>query len=628
MSAAPEPAAGKVGFRATALRLVVTLGAERIRLTAIVVLAVTGVGMTVVVPTVLGQATDLAVQGIRGDGVDHARMLRLLLGAAGLAACAWLLQIAQGRLIADVVQAMAGRLRVGTEVKIFRLPLSYFDLRPRGEVLSRATSDIDNIANTLQRVFARVLASTLLIVGTLAMMFHISPVLAGIVLAMAPITVLTARGIGKRAQPAFAGQSAVAGKLAGHVEEIYSGHDLVAVFGRHAQAAQTLDSYGDELRDAGVRSQFISGLTAPATAFVGNVTYVLVAVVGGLQVAAGNLTIGGIQAFIQYVLNFNQPATTLASLAGQVQSAVASAERVFDLQDAEAEPLMTPAGRPAVGGGQVVFDRVSFRYREDVPVIDDLSLTVEPGQMVAIVGPTGGGKTTLINLLMRFYEVDAGTISVDGTDITSMTREALRRHIGMVPQDTWLAGGTIAENIAYGRPDASREDVIHAAVAAHAHPMIRTLPGGYETPVDGESSLSAGERQLISLARAFLVDPPILVLDEATSAVDTRTEMLLQKATTSLLRDRTSFVVAHRLSTVRNAELILVMDDGRIVERGRHQDLVRAGGAYAQLYAAQFARVSDLQRSGQRRFPALSSSVTSRRRPVRGRRRRGPSSDR
>jgi ATP-binding cassette subfamily B protein len=606
MSAAPEPAAGKAGFRATALRLVVTLGAERIRLTAIVVLAVAGVGLTVLVPTILGQATDLAVEGVRGGGVDHARMLRLLLGAAGLATSAWLLQIVQGRFIADVVQAMAARLRVAIEVKIFRLPLSYFDLRPRGEVLSRATSDIDNIAATVQRVFARVLGATLLIVGTLAMMFRLSPVLAGIVLALTPITVLTARGIGKRAQPAFAGQSAIAGKLGGHIEETYSGHDLVAVFGRHAEAARILDSYGDELREAGVRSQFVSGLTAPATAFVGNITYVLVAVVGGLQVAAGTLTIGGIQAFIQYVLNFNQPATTLASLAAQVQSVVASAERVFELQDAEAEPVLTPAGRPAIGGGGVVFDRVSFRYREDVPVIKNLSLTVEPGQMVAIVGRTGGGKTTLINLLMRFYDVDAGTIRVDGTDITSMTREDLRRHIGMVPQDTWLAGGTIAENIAYGRPDASRDDVVGAAVAAHAHPMIRTLPRGYETPVDGDSSLSAGERQLISIARAFLVDPPILVLDEATSSVDTRTEVLVRKAMTSLLRDRTSFVVAHRLSTVRNAELILVMDNGRIVEGGRHQDLVRAGGAYAQLYAVQFARVADLRRPGRRESPAVS----------------------
>lgn len=599
MSVAPRPAAVTVGFRATALRLVAALGADRGRLTAILLLAVTGVGLTVVVPTVLGQATDLVVRGIRGGRVDQTGLWRLLLLAAGLAVGAWLLQIAQGRLIAAVVHAMAGRLRVGIEAKVFQLPLSYFHFRPRGEILSHATNDIDNIANTLQRVFARVLGSALLIVGTLVMMFRISPLPAGIVLAIAPITVLTARAIGRRAQPAFAGQWAVTGKLAGHVEEAYSGHDLIMVFGRQAETAQVLDAHRDDLRDASVRAQFISGLTAPATAFLGNVTYVLVAVVGSLQVAAGTLTIGGIQAFVQYVLNFNQPVTTLASLAGQVQSAVASAERVFDLQDAQEEPHRRPAGRPATGAGRVVFDRVFFRYREDVPLIDDLSLTVEPGRMAAIVGPTGGGKTTLMNLLLRFYEVDAGTISVDGADITSMTREALRRQIGMVPQDTWLAGGTIAENIAYGRPDASREDVIDAAIAAHAHPMIRTLPHGYETRVDSGSSLSAGERQLISIARAFLVDPPILVLDEATSSVDTRTEMLIQRATTSLLHDRTSFVIAHRLSTVRNAELILVMDDGRIVERGRHQDLVCAGGIYTRLYEAQYARVSDLQQTGE-----------------------------
>ncbi|MGC4938576.1 ABC transporter ATP-binding protein [Kribbella sp. DT2] len=600
MSGSPQPAAHKVRFRITALRVVATLGVDRARLVAVVVLAVTGVGLTVVVPTLLGQATDLGVKGIRGDGVDHAALRRLLLIAAGLTVCSWLLQIAQGRLIAAVVQAMAGRLRVGIEAKIFRLPVSYFDLRPRGEVLSRATSDIDNLANTLQRVFARVLGSSLLIVGTLAMMLRISPVLAGIVLATAPLTVLTARGIGKQAQPAFAKQWAVAGKLAGHVEETYSGHDLIAAFGRQDQAARVLGSSNDELRDASVRSQFVSGLTAPVTAFIGNATYVLVAVIGALQVAAGTLTIGGIQAFVQYVLNFNQPVTTLASLAGQIQSAVTSAERVFDLQDVEEEPAGTSAGRPAViAEGRVVFDRVSFRYRADVPVIEDLSLTVEPGRMVAIVGPTGGGKTTLINLLLRFYEVDAGTISIDGTGITAMTRQSLRRHIGMVPQDTWLASGTIAENIAYGRPDASREEVVDAALAAHAHHLIRTLPDGYETRLDAESGLSAGERQLISIARAFLVRPPILVLDEATSAVDTRTEMLIQQATTSLLRDRTSFVVAHRLSTVRNAELILVMERGRIVEQGRHQDLVRANGTYARLYEAQFARVADLQRSGE-----------------------------
>jgi ATP-binding cassette subfamily B protein len=485
-------------------------------------------------------------------------------------------------------------LRRQSQAKLARLPLSYFDGQPHGEVLSRVTNDIDNLAQTLQQTLAQIVTSLLTIVGVLAMMFWISPLLAVIALVTVPVSVFVTTRIGKRAQPQFVKQWSTTGRLNGHIEQMYTGHSLVTVFGRKDEAREEFDRYNDTLFAASFRAQFISGLIQPSMMFIGNVNYVFVAVVGALRVSAGALTLGSVQAFIQYSRQFSQPLTQVASMANLLQSGVASAERIFALLDADeqspdpAEPAVLPPVR-----GRVEFDRVSFRYLDDEPLITDLSLRVEPGQTVAIVGPTGAGKTTLVNLLMRFYEVRSGTIRLDGVDIASMTRENLRRRTGMVLQDSWLFGGTIAENIAYSTPDASPERVLAAARATYVDRFVHALPDGYDTVIDEEgANVSVGERQLITIARAFLAEPAILILDEATSSVDTRTEVLIQRAMNSLRRGRTSFVIAHRLSTIRDADVILVMQAGAIVEQGTHDELIAAGGAYAQLYAAQFAQAA------------------------------------
>ncbi|WP_338496532.1 ABC transporter ATP-binding protein [Streptomyces sp. SJL17-4] len=583
-----------LSFRSSGLRLLRTLAPDRARLFGVLAAGAAGVALTVLNPLLLGRATDLVITGATGPGrVDFPAVGRLLalsvLVVAGSSFFTWV----QLRTATTIVQRAGHRLREEAQHKLAKLPLGYFDRQPRGEVLSRTTNDIDNITQTLQQAFSQMVRALLTLVGVLAMMFWVSPVLALVALATVPVSIAVAGFVGRRAQPQFVKQWAVTGRLGSHVEEMITGHTEVVVFGRREEAVRRFDELGEELYRASFRAQFVSGFIQPALTFVGNLNYVVIAVVGGLRVASGTLSVGDVQAFIQYSYDFNGPITQVAAMANLLQSGVASAERVFDLLDAEEEdPDPAEPRKPAELRGRVSFEKVAFRYEPGKPLIEDLSLTVEPGRTVAIVGPTGAGKTTLVNLLLRFHEVTGGRITVDGVDTAAMTREELRSGIGMVLQDTWLFGGTIADNIAYGVPgEVSRERIVEAARAAHADRFVRTLPAGYDTVLDEDGGgLSAGEKQLVTLARAFLSDPVILVLDEATSSVDTRTELLVQEAMASLRAGRTSFVVAHRLSTIRDADTILVMDGGSIAEQGSHEELLAAGGAYARLHAAQFAR--------------------------------------
>lgn len=612
------PAERSRDFRGTATRMVKRLAPQRFLTATVITLSMAGIAIGVIGPRILGHATDLLFNGVigrqlpagqsreqaveaartRGDGqfaqmlsgmnvtpgqgVDfHAIGMTLAL-ALSLYLMAGMLAWVQARLLNVTVQRTVVALRTDVENKIHRLPLSYFDSRQRGEILSRVTNDVDNIQTSLQMSINQLLSSMLTLVAVLAMMLSISPLLAVITLATVPFSLWVTRAIARRSQRLFVAQWANTGKLNAHIEETYSGFTIVKTYGHRAEAEAVFADRNAEVYRSAFGAQFFSGLVSPATAFIGNLSYVAVAVVGGLKVASGGLTLGSIQAFSQYVRQFNQPLTQVSAMYNTLQSGLASAERVFELLDADEEtPDPLAAATVPTGSARVEFEDISFGYSPGQPVIEGLSLRVEPGQTVAIVGPTGAGKTTLVNLLMRFYDVDSGRILLDGIDVSTMTRHDLRSRVGMVLQDTWLFGGTIAENIAYGRPDASEEEILEAARAAHVDRFVRTLPDGYDTKIadDGEN-ISAGEKQLITIARAFLARPQLLILDEATSSVDTRTELRIQRAMAELRRDRTSFIIAHRLSTIRDADRIVVMDGGRVTESGTHTELLARHGAY------------------------------------------------
>ncbi|WP_280417703.1 ABC transporter ATP-binding protein [Nocardia carnea] len=621
------PDAKPKSFKPSLKRLVGRLAPERMLVAIIVALGVVSVVLNIAGPYLLGKATNLifdgvvgrqlpaglskeeAIAGLRAQGQDTfadmlsgmavvpgagidfdavGRVLTLVLALyLGAALFGWL----QAYLLNNLINRTIKRLRADVEDKIHRLPLSYFDTAPRGDVLSRVTNDVDNISQSLQQTMSQLLISLLTVLGILGMMFWISWLLALIALLTVPAVIIVTAQIAKRSKPHFVDQWKYTGLVNAQVEEAYTGHEVVTAFGRSKQVGAEFDERNEHLYQSSFKAQFISGLIMPSSMFLGNLNYVLVALIGGLRVASGQLSLGEVQAFIQYSRQFSQPLTQIGAMANLLQSGVASAERIFEILDAgeqSPDPVREPAAPPE--RGRVEFADVSFRYEPQTPVIDDLSLVAEPGHVVAIVGPTGAGKTTLVNLLLRFYELDSGVISIDGVDITDIGRDRLRSRIGMVLQDTWLFKGTIKENIAYGDPDASEADILAAARAAYVDRFVHSLPAGYDTVIDEEGTgVSAGEKQLITIARAFLAKPTILVLDEATSSVDTRTELLVQQATAELRRDRTSFVIAHRLSTIRDADLIVVMEDGHIVEQGTHEELLARQAAYYRLYNSQFA---------------------------------------
>jgi ATP-binding cassette subfamily B multidrug efflux pump len=541
---------------------------------------------------------------IPGQGIDFTLLGELLLLALGLYLVASLFLWLQGYLLNGAVQRSIYTLRRQVEEKINRLPLSYFDKQSRGEILSRVTNDIDNISQALQQTLSQLLTSVLTIIGVTVMMFIVSPVLALIALVTIPVSILVTAVIGRRAQRLFIQQWKSTGELNGHVEEAFTGQSLVKVFGRQREVAAVFAERNEVLFKSSFGAQFVSGLLMPTMFFIGNLNYVAIAVVGGLRVASGTMTLGDVQAFIQYTRMFTQPLTQLASMANLLQSGVASAERVFEVLDEE-EQVPEEASSLNPTCGRVAFEHIWFSYDPAKPLITDLSLVAEPGSTVAIVGPTGAGKTTLVNLIMRFYELDRGRITLDGVDISTVPRSALRSNIGMVLQDTWLFHGTIRDNIAYGRPTATEDEIHAAAEASYVDRFVHTLPDGYDTVLDEEASnLSAGEKQLITIARAFLADPALLILDEATSSVDTRTEVLVQRAMAALRSDRTSFVIAHRLSTIRDADVILVMEDGQIVEQGTHYELLDARGHYFDLYNSQFTGAIEEPEEERRQVPA------------------------
>ena len=627
---ASGPTEKAINFGPSLRRLLTMLRPERPLILVVVALTAVSVGANVIQPKILGEMTNLLFSGLLGKrlptgasleqvvaglrargentfadmltgmrvtpgvGVDWEAVARVGTVALTLAVIGGVLMWASGWLLNNVVQRSVYRMREQVQAKLDRLPLSHFDRQPRGELLSRVTNDIDNIATSLQQTLSQLLSNLLTLVGVLFMMFWVSPVLAIIAIVAVPVSMGAAMTIGKRSQGRFAAMWKSTGDLNAQIEEAYTGHALVKVFNRSREVQADFARDNTKLYEAAFGAQFISGLMMPVMFFIGNLSYVAIAVVGGLRVASGQMSLGDVQAFIQYSRMFTQPITQVASMANLLQSGVASAERVFQVLDADEQVPDAAGSLPQPLRGRVAFEDVAFSYSPDKALITDLSLTAEPGSTVAIVGPTGAGKTTLVNLLMRFYELDGGRITLDGVDIAAVPRAELRSRIGMVLQDTWLFGGTIRDNIAYGRPGATQEEIVAAATATYVDRFVHTLPDGYDTVIDEEgSNVSAGEKQLITIARAFLADPSLLILDEATSSVDTRTELLLQRAMSALRTDRTSFVIAHRLSTIRDADVILVMEEGRIVEKGSHDQLLAARGTYHALYQSQFSGAAD-----------------------------------
>jgi len=620
------PAARSRDFRGSFGRLLGELRPESRLIGVVLVLAIVSVTLAIIGPKILGNATNILFEGVvgrqlppgmtqeqavaalraagqenlasmlasmnvvPGRGVDFGALAQVLGFVTLVYVVSSLFAWAQAYLMAGVTQRTVYRLRRRVEAKLGRLPLAYFDRESRGDILSRVTNDIDNIGQTLQQSLTQLITAALTVVGVLLMMLLISPLLAVISLLVVPASIVVTLLIARRSQVQFAAQWERTGTLNGHVEEMHTGHAIVKAFGRQREAIERFEAENASLYEASWRAQFISGTIQPTMNVLSNLNYVAICVIGGIHVATGTMSLGDVQAFIQYSRQFTMPIVQTASIMNVLQSAVASAERVFELLDEpeQVAETTTPVelGRVA---GRVAFEGVSFRYLPDKPLIADLDLVAEPGHTVAIVGPTGAGKTTLVNLLMRFYEIDGGRITLDGVDTRDLTRDRLRSAFGMVLQDAWLFHGTIRENIAYGREGATEAEILEAARAAHVDHFVRTLPEGYDTVVDDDATtVSAGEKQLLTIARAFMADPPVLILDEATSSVDTRTEVLVQRAMRRLMEGRTAFVIAHRLSTIRDAELILVMNEGAIVEQGTHAELLAARGFYHDLYASQF----------------------------------------
>jgi len=620
------PPAKAQDFKSGTKRLLSELGPEKKRVTLVLFLISVSVGLGTFGPKLLGTATnyifygfigsrlpanapkEAVIAGLRlkgqnhfadmvaagqivpGQGINYAAITRILLFVIALFIISSLFMWMQSYIMAGVTQRTVYRLRRKAEEKLGRLPLQYFDTQSRGDLLSRVTNDIDNIATSMQQGLSQILNSVLTVVSVLTMMIWISPALAAVSLIAIPLSILVSARIAKKSQKEFTDQWSWTGKLNGHVEEMHTGHALIKVFGRRERAISDFSELNQNLYESSSKAQFVSGMIQPLTTFVSNIIYVAIAVLGGYSVTTGAMTLGDVQAFIQYSRQFGMPLAQIAGLINLVQSGVASAERVFELLDApEQVPDKQELQKIDRATGEIEFRNVSFRYSPDVPLIEDLSIKVLPGQTVAIVGPTGAGKTTLVNLIMRFYEINSGQILIDGIDIHDISRDDLRRQFGMVLQDTWLFTGTMRENIAYGTAAPSEEQIVEAATAANIDHLLRALPLGYDSLLtDDNATVSNGERQLLTIARAFIADPAILILDEATSSVDTRTEVLVQQAMSRLRTNRTSFVIAHRLSTIRDADVILVMNNGKIIEQGNHDELMAKKNFYYDLYSSQF----------------------------------------